>query len=154
MLAHTADTGFRAWAPDLASLFETAALAMFSLEYDAASVPSERSVALSIEADDAESGLYRWLSELIWLHDAEGFVPASIRVDRLVLGRLVLDRPAGGMAVSGAAAAGCAVAGSAVGADLGDWFVQTGAQLKAVTMHGLVVRCCDGACEATVYMDV
>ncbi|GAC1361917.1 MAG: hypothetical protein NVSMB32_01630 [Actinomycetota bacterium] len=154
VLGHTADTGFRAWAPSLPALFSTAAEAMFSLEYDPATVPLDRAEEVSVAGDDPESALYAWLSELIWLHDALGFVPGSVRVTAI------------GASSSGE---GVQVAGVARGADIGEWFVQTGAQLKAVTMHGLAVHCAgsasgdDGAgggvgagvgCEATVYLDV
>ena len=127
--------GFRAWGTDLADLFETAARAMFSLEYDVDSVPQQESPSVAVQGDDLEGALYAWLSELVWLHDAEGFVLADVWVD-----------PIG---------ADLAVRGVAIGAPLGDWFRQAGPQLKAVTMHGLEVvhRPGDGY-EATVYLDV
>ena len=77
VLSHTADVGFRARGESLADLFETAARAMFSLEYDPATVPLEREVEVRAEGGDPEAALYGWLSELIWLHDAEGFVPMA-----------------------------------------------------------------------------
>src|SRR5207237_304892 len=69
----TADGGFRAWGTDLADLFETAARAMFSLEYDLDSVPQQESPSVAVRGDDLEGTLYAWLSELLWLHDAQGF---------------------------------------------------------------------------------
>jgi protein archease len=127
--------GFRAWGTSLAHLFETAARAMFSLEYDVGSVPQDEAPSLAVEGDDLEGALYAWLSELIWLHDAEGFALSDVWVD-----------PIG---------ADLAVRGVAIGAAIGDWFRQLGPQLKAVTMHGLAVvhRPGDGY-EATVYLDV
>ena len=127
--------GFRAWGTDLADLFETAARAMFSLEYDIDTVPQEESPPVAAQGDDLESALYAWLSELLWLHDAEGFALSDVWVD-----------PVG---------ADLAIRGVAIGAPIGDWFQQVGPQLKAVTMHGLKVvhRAGDGY-EATVYLDV
>lgn len=137
-LPHTADVGFRARGASLPDLFATAGQAMFGLEYDPGSVPIERTMAVTASGDDEVAALYGWLSELIWIHDGEGFVPASIRVDT----------------VSPAVDGGLRVSGSATGADLGDWFEQTGPQLKAVTMYGLSVAARDGGYEATVYVDV
>ena len=127
--------GFRAWGTDLADLFETAARAMFSLEYDLGTVPQDESPSVAVQGDDLEGALYAWLSELLWLHDAEGFALSDVWVDSL--------------------GADLSVRGVAIGALIGDWFQQLGPQLKAVTMHGLEVvhRPGDGY-EATVYLDV
>ena len=127
--------GFRAWGTDLADLFETAARAMFSLEYDVDTVPQDESPSVAVQGDDLEGALYAWLSELLWLHDAEGFFLSDVWVD-----------PIGDDLV---------VRGVAIGSAIGDWFQQVGPQLKAVTMYGLEVvhRPGDGY-EATVYLDV
>ncbi|HEU5003651.1 MAG TPA: archease [Actinomycetota bacterium] len=140
ILPHTADVGFRARAATLPELFETASRAMFSLEYDPESVPLDETRAVAAGGDDLEAALCGWLSELLWLHDAERFVPGPIVVERV-----------GGPPGDGAM---IAVSGSAQGALLGDWFVQGGPQLKAVTLHGLAVTPVAGGYEATVYLDV
>src|SRR5439155_18258049 len=80
ILPHTADVGFRASGASLADLFETAARAMFSIEYDLASVAPEEERAVEAQADDVESLLEAWLSELLWTHDATGFVPGAVSV--------------------------------------------------------------------------
>ena len=144
ILPHTADVGFRARGESLADLFETAARAMFSLEYDPATVPLEQEVEVRAEGGDPEAALYGWLSELIWLHDAEGFVPGEVRVSSIE--PPVLAEGPGPSALS--------VEGTALGTGLSDWFLQTGPQLKAVTMHGLEVGRRAGGYEATVYLDV
>src|SRR5437016_2669747 len=144
VLPHTADVGFRARGESLADLFETAARAMFSLEYDPATVPLEQEVEVRAEGGDPEAALYGWLSELIWLHDAEGFVPGDVRVSAIEP-----SAPGGGPGRSG-----LSVKGTVLGAGLSDWFVQTGPQLKAVTMHGLEVGPRPAGYEATVYLDV
>jgi SHS2 domain-containing protein len=137
ILPHTADVGFRARGADLDDLFQTAALAMFSLEYDPASVPLEASVDVTAGGDDLESALFGWLAELIWVHDADGFVPGAVSAS-----------------VRAAEGGGVAVEGSARGATLGDWFVPAGPQLKAVTLYGLQVGPAGEGYEATVYLDV
>jgi len=140
ILPHTADVGFRASADSLPDLFATAARAMFSIEYDLSAVEVKEEREVAVAADDLEGLLEAWLSELLWLHDATGFVPGTIGV-----------RTAG---PETGAAAPFAVAGTAGGRLLGDWFEQTGPQIKAVTLHGLDVHRRDGGWEATVYLDV
>jgi SHS2 domain-containing protein len=133
----------------MADLFETAARAMFSLEYDLSSVPADDSRPLAAHGDDLEAALYSWLSELLWLHDAEGFAIAEVRVESAE------HVTSGADAVGGAASEAALVRGVALGATMGEWFVQAGPQLKAVTMHGLAVtRRAGGGYEATVYIDV
>jgi SHS2 domain-containing protein len=140
ILPHTADVGFRAHGTSLADLFETAARAMFSIEYDLPSVALEEKRAVEAQADDIEGLLEGWLSELLWLHDATGFVPTTFSVREI--------GPVGGGGPE------VRVAGTAEGRLIGDWFEQTGPQIKAVTLHGLEVRRVDGHWEATVYLDV
>lgn len=69
---HTADWELEAWAPDLATLLEQAARGMYALSGVQLEVndPLERSITL--HADDAESLLVRFLTELLWLEQKEG----------------------------------------------------------------------------------
>ncbi len=137
ILPHTADVGFRATGNSLADLFETAGVAMFSVEYDFAEVDLDDEVSLECRGEDLEAALYAWLSELLWLHDAKAFVPGKVVVDEI-------EEQAGAWRVRGAVR----------GRRLSDWFVQLGPQLKAVTMHALEVRQVGEGYEATVYLDV
>jgi protein archease len=140
VLPHTADVGFRAAGASLADVFETAARAMFSIEYDLSTVEVDEERAVEAEADDVEGLVETWLSELLWLHDATGFVPGTITV------REIRPGTGGGSRLR--------VAGTAGGRLIGDWFEQTGPQIKAVTLHGLEVRQVGAGWEATVYLDV
>ncbi|MGH2718796.1 MAG: archease [Actinomycetota bacterium] len=124
-LAHTADVGFHARGESLDDLFATAAAAMLSVEYDLGSVPLEEEHPVTAEGADLEATLFAWLSELIWLHDTSGFAPGRVRAEVRVGNP---DDPDG-----------YEVDGWAEGAPMGDWFEQTGPQVKAVTMHGLSV---------------
>ncbi|MGH2768342.1 MAG: archease [Actinomycetota bacterium] len=140
VLSHTADVGFRARGGTLEDLFEISAEAMLSLEYDLSEASPSEEVGLQAQGEDLEELLYGWLSELLWIHDAEEFVPAEV-----VVAEVVRPGPDGSEFI---------VRGSARGRRLGDWFRQTGPQLKAVTMHGLSVAEADGSYEATVFLDV
>ncbi|MGH2705162.1 MAG: archease [Actinomycetota bacterium] len=143
ILSHTADVGFRARGASLADLFETAAKAMFSLEYDLSTVAFEREVMTGAEADDLEELLYAWLSDLLFLHDAEGFAAGDFVVTEI--GEPPTQRVGAPALIVRAAMRGRVV---------GDWFQQTGPQLKAVTMHGLEIRERRGRFEASVFVDV
>lgn len=143
ILEHTADVGFEAHGASLSDLFEVAAQAMFSFEYDTSTVGFEREVAVSAEADDLEELLVAWLSELLWVHDAEDFVPGDFIV--VELGEPPMRREGDYK---------FRVRGTARGRMFGDWFVQTGPQLKAVTLHGLEVRERRRGYECRVYLDV
>lgn len=142
-LSHTADVGFRARGASLSDLFETAAHAMFSFEYDLSTVGFERELTVTAEANDLEGLLVAWLSELLWLHDAEGFVPGDFII--VELGESPTRREG---------APKLKVTGTVRGRFLGDWFEQTGPQIKAVTYHGLEVKKRRGGWEATIYLDV
>jgi protein archease len=140
ILPHTADVGLRARGASLADLFETAARAMFSIEYDLSAVEAREERPVEAQADDVEGLLETWLSELLWLHDATGFVPGTVSVREI--GLVAEGEPV------------VRVAGAAGGRLLGDWFEQRGPQIKAVTLHGLEVRQAGDHWEATVYLDV
>jgi SHS2 domain-containing protein len=143
ILPHTADVGFRARGASLSDLFETAAQAMFSIEYDTSTVGFVLELDVNAEAEDLEGLLVAWLSELLWLHDAKGFVPGDFMI--VELGEPPMHR-VGSMPLI--------VRGVARGREIGDWFEQTGPQVKAVTLHGLQIIKKRGSYEATVYLDV
>lgn len=82
-LGHTAEIGFRVWAPNLPALFTCAARALFALivtgdpanggAQAAEPVPppaTRRQVV--VVAPDLESLLVEWLNELLYLHEASG----------------------------------------------------------------------------------
>lgn len=143
IVEHTADVGFVVKGASLSDLFETAAQAMFSIEYDLSVVGFEIESPVSATADDLEELLVAWLSELLYLHDAEGFVPGDFLV--VEVGEPP-DRRAGSPQFL--------CRGVARGRTIGEWFEQTGPQIKAVTLHGLEIKEHRGNFEATVYLDV
>ena len=66
---HTADVGFVVRAPDLPTLFERAALALFQVLTDPSTVEPREPDSVDLEADDLAGLLVRWLSELNYLHE-------------------------------------------------------------------------------------
>jgi SHS2 domain-containing protein len=85
-LGHTAEIGFRVWAPNLPALFACAARTLFALiltgepanggAQAAEPVPpraNRRQVVVA--APDLESLLVEWLNELLYLHETTGTAP-------------------------------------------------------------------------------
>ena len=80
LIEHPADVGIEAWGPHLASAFEQAALALISVIVDPATILPELTREIRVSATDKEQLLVRWLSELLYLVDGEGFVPSSCTI--------------------------------------------------------------------------
>jgi SHS2 domain-containing protein len=78
-LAHTADVGFRAVAPDAAGLFEEAAAALAELGADVRTPRHLEPQPVEVSAEDLPELMFRWLNELIGLAEIRG--EALVRAD-------------------------------------------------------------------------
>jgi SHS2 domain-containing protein len=132
LLEHTADVGLRVWAPTLEELFAEAAVGLVDVMGSATAGPGRRE-RVRIEAPDLHALLVDWLSEVLFLFEARGFVPIAASV-RLRSEPWRLDATLDGVGAEG--------------------FEQHGPAVKAVTYHGLEVQERPGRCEARVYLDV
>jgi SHS2 domain-containing protein len=130
---HTADVGIVAHASTLPELFEAAAEGMFSLIVDGASVENRAWVERTVEAADPEGLLVAWLSDLLTLQAAQGFVPKVFVVDDISGNRLRAT-----------------VHGEPVDPDRHKFRLD----VKAVTYHQLEVAPEDGGWRARVILDV
>ena len=74
IIAVTADKGIRAWGPDRPSVFRQAALGLWSLMIEPATVECRSVVPIAVEAEDQEALLVAWLNELLYLYEAKGFI--------------------------------------------------------------------------------
>src|SRR3990172_5073648 len=74
VLEHTADIGFEAFGNSRREVFANAARALLHLIVDLDSIQARESVAVRVEGRDAPDLLVHWLSEILYLHDAEGWV--------------------------------------------------------------------------------
>jgi SHS2 domain-containing protein len=107
-LEHTADVRIRIEAPTLATLFEEAGAALFSVMYGAcqprppvnapeanACAPEANERHISIESADLESLLADYLSELLYLSEVEGIVFCSfgVAISGTILDATVLGEP-------------------------------------------------------------
>lgn len=73
-LEHTADVGFEAFGSTREEVFANAARALMSLVVDLDTIEPVGEVTLQVNGPDPESVLVNWLSELLFLNDAEGWL--------------------------------------------------------------------------------
>jgi SHS2 domain-containing protein len=84
ILAHTADVGLRAWAPDLPTLFEQAAAVLRELMADVPPTGGQLAAqVVELDARDLPGLAFAWLNELLGLAEIDRGVPADVRVDSI-----------------------------------------------------------------------
>ncbi len=127
-IEHTADWQLEAWAPDLAGLLEQAARGMYNLAGVRLEVSPRIESAFEVEADDAETLLVRFLSELLFIQDQE-----SLAFDGFTLNLRGFHLSA---RLSGASLA------------------SVGKEIKAVTYHNLAVRLSERGVSVNIVFDV
>jgi SHS2 domain-containing protein len=100
ILEHPADIGFEAFGSTREEVFANAAQALFHLIVDPDSVEPRTELAVQVEGADPSSLLVNWLSELLYLNDAEGWLFSEFELERLADRSLVarvrgekFDRP-------------------------------------------------------------
>ncbi len=83
-LDHTGDLALMVRAPTLRELYGASAAALFDVILDIRTVEPRHEVPVHVhDAADEEDLLVRFLSELLFLHDARGWVFHACRVDEL-----------------------------------------------------------------------
>ena len=138
MLDHTADVGFEvADVPTLEDLFDETreALLMTLFEWPPEREEEERSVLLS--APDLETLLVRWINELVFLVQDDGFVPAGadLRIREAGEGGFSLEARLTGVSL-----------------DIEGYGWQ--GEIKSATFHGLDVTSESEGWRAQVILDV
>jgi SHS2 domain-containing protein len=115
LLDHTADVGLRAWGSTPAAAFAQAARGMFAImrgaELDAKPGPEPRTnLAIEVAGADWSELLVNWLAELLFYHQAQGFIPEGTSFEAcapphcraLLVGRQQeASEEAGGLAIKG-----------------------------------------------------
>ncbi len=91
IFAVTADKGIRAWAADRSGVFRQAALGLWSLMVDPATVECRSVRSVAVEAGDHETLLAGWLNELLYLYEAKGFIGRDCAAHSLTETRLVAE---------------------------------------------------------------
>lgn len=85
---HTGDIGIEVKAHTLSELFERAAWGTFSVLTNLEPVRPDQAHAVSVEADDREELMVRWLSELNFLHVTQHRLFSRFAIDELADDRL------------------------------------------------------------------
>lgn len=131
-VGHTAEIGLRVAAPDLANLFAIAARGMWTLIVpDVETIEPNLTRSVELEAMDAEVLLVDWLSEQLYLHEAEHEVYSQFEIESISSTRLrakLHGRPADG--------------------------VRLAKHIKAVTFNELSIEEADTGLTATIVFDV
>jgi SHS2 domain-containing protein len=78
-LDHPADVGFEAWGITREEAFENAARALVSLRVNLDSVAPLESRTVQVQGSDWLSLLVNWLSEILYLQDAERWLPCDFK---------------------------------------------------------------------------
>ena len=81
VLEHTADIGFEAFGATRMEVFANAARALTHLMVDLETIEPREKLSLRAEASDMPSLLVNWLSEVLYLFDAEGWLFRDFEVE-------------------------------------------------------------------------
>ncbi len=71
LIEHTADTGLVAYGQSLDEAFANAAYGLFSIIAELRKVREVESLPVAVSAEDAESLLFEWLNNLIYVFEVE-----------------------------------------------------------------------------------
>ncbi len=80
VLEHTADVGFEAFGATREEVFRNAARALMDIIVDLGAVQPRASVNVRVEGPDPPSLLVKWLSEILYLQDAEGWLFSDFEI--------------------------------------------------------------------------
>jgi len=83
ILEHTADIGFEAFGASREEVFANAARALFHIVVEPESVSPRAAVEIRVGGADPPSLLVNWLSELLYLQDAEGWLFRDFEIHSL-----------------------------------------------------------------------
>lgn len=83
ILEHPADVGIEAYGETLQELFENSASGLISIIAGSSEIHSGQRLHVSIESTDVEHLLVRWLSEILYVSDAERFLFARADFERI-----------------------------------------------------------------------
>lgn len=133
VLDHTADVGIRAYGGSREEAFANCALGMMSLILDVESVEPRERKEVVVEASGPEELLVRWLSEILYLVEAEGWAFGGFEVHKV---------------------SGRRVEGWGLGEPLDAEKHKVSGEIKAPTYHMLLLKEENGTWIAQVIFDV
>jgi SHS2 domain-containing protein len=83
ILEHTADVGFEAFGATREEVFANAARALIDLIVELDTIEPREVVQVQVNGPDPASLLVNWLSEILFLHDAEGWIFREFEIQSL-----------------------------------------------------------------------
>lgn len=143
-IEHTADAKFIAYGNDICDAFGNAALALFEVMLDTASVQPRQSHDIALSADGLDELLHDWLSELLFLFEVEGIAFSDFDVQSIEM-----ENKADDDGNSDVWKLSAQVGGEPLDTQTHGFKTE----IKAVTYHDLDVTCDDNGCTATVLVD-
>src|SRR6266567_2326086 len=133
VLEHTADVGFEAFGSTREEVFANAGRALMNIVVDLDSVNPAAAVPVQAEGSDPPDLLVNWLSEILYLYDADGWVFRGFEV------RSLTHR---------------SISAIARGEKFDPARHQVNLLVKAVTYHQLVLEKTADGWRAQVYVDI
>ena len=133
VLEHTADVGFEAFGSTREEVFANAGRALMNIIVDLESVDPAAGVPVQAEGSDPPDLLVNWLSEILYLYDADGWVFRGFEV------RSLTDR---------------SISAIARGEKFDPARHQVNLLVKAVTYHQLALEMNADGRRAQVYVDI
>jgi len=83
VIDHPSDIGIEAFGKDMKELFENSAFGMMDMMFDLSGTPEEASFDVKASADDPESLLVSWLSELLYLSDSKRVALSNFKIIKI-----------------------------------------------------------------------
>jgi SHS2 domain-containing protein len=83
ILEHPSDLGIEAHGNSIQEVFRNAAQGLISVIAEASQIESRQERMVMLDAFDRENLLVRWLTEILYLYDAEKFLTADVRFELL-----------------------------------------------------------------------
>lgn len=133
LLEHPADLGLQARGHSLSEAFEQAARGLTSVLVEPEGVVALQELALELTAPDPESLLVRFLSEILFLYDAKGFLTARVEIGEFADTRLK---------------------GTVFGETMRPEKHRVRTDVKAITYHQLSIKHVGDEWIASVYLDI
>ncbi len=88
IVEHPSDVGIEARGASMSEAFEQAAYGMISILVDREAIRAVEERTVVVSSTDAEQLLVKWLSELLYLYDAQHFLPSAIAITTFAHGGL------------------------------------------------------------------
>ncbi len=133
ILEHPADVGIEATGSSLREAFENAALGLLSLITEPATIDPLEERRIKVTASDYQGLLVKWLSEILYLFDAEEFLVGEVTIN--------LIAPTG-------------LEATVLGEKLNQEKHELKLDVKAITYHQLKIEENKSGCKVRVFVDI